>query len=35
MFSIFGSKGEVNRAELGSSQGKESGVEYKKNGAMV
>jgi hypothetical protein len=25
----------VNRAELGSSQAKESGVEYEKNGAMV
>jgi hypothetical protein len=35
MFSIFGSKAQVNRAELGSSQAKESGVEYEKNGAMV
>ncbi len=35
MFSIFDSKAQVNRTELGSSQAKESGVEYEKNGAMV
>ncbi len=35
MLFIFGSKTQVNRTELGSSQAKESGIEYEKNGAMV
>jgi hypothetical protein len=35
MLSIFGSKAQVNRTKFGSSQAKESGVEYEKNGAMV
>ncbi len=35
MFFIFGSKAQVNRVELGSSQAKESGIKYEKNGAMV